>query len=411
MTELVRPFAALRPAPPYAADVVAPPYDVLNSEEARERAAGKPYSFLHVSRAEIDLPADTDAYDPEVYAKAAQNLEQMIASGVLIREAQSCYYVYRARMGERQQTGIALTASLNAYAQDRVRRHEHTRPTKEDDRVRQIDVLNAQTGPVMLIHQRSPVLSAIIDAVTRTEPLYALEADDGVEHTVWRINEQKRCAEITGAFEALGALYIADGHHRSASAARVAAARASADDQQQASHDYFLAVSFPEDEVNILDYNRVVADLNGKSPPELIAEIEQRFSVTSREQPVRPDRPGRFGMYLDGSWFQLDIDPARIPQDQPVARLDANLLIDHLIGPLLDVSDPRTDARIDFVGGIRGLEELERRVDANGGVAFAVYPISVADLMTVADAGEVMPPKVTWFEPKLADGLLSHVLD
>lgn len=414
MSILVRPFAGLRPHPEYAADVAAPPYDVLNTEEARAQAEGKPKSFLHISKPEIDLPPGTDPYAPEVYAKGAENLVRLVADGVLIREDQPCYYVYRLRMGDHVQTGVAVGASVVAYDENRIKKHEFTRPQKEDDRVRQITALNAQTGPVLLTFRASEEVRAILAGVTAGPPEYDITADDGIGHTLWVVREQTLIERITLAFNALGALYIADGHHRSASASRVAAAARAGDPAPSEDKAYasFLAVAFPDDETMILDYNRAVRDLNGLSPDDLLAAAGKNFGVTESAGPVHPQGPREFGMYLAGQWYRLRIHDANVPADDPVARLDVSLLQDNLLHPVLGIGDPRTDNRIDFIGGIRGLAELERRVDSGDmAVSFSLYPTEMSALMAVADAGEVMPPKSTWFEPKLADGLVSHVLD
>lgn len=414
MSTMIRPFRGLRPAPERAADVAAPPYDVLNTEEARRRAEGRPLSFLHISKPEIDLPADTNPYADEVYAKGAENLQKLIADGVLIRDEKPCYYVYRQRMGEHVQTGLVCVCRIADYDSNRIRKHEFTQPKKEDDRVRQITALSAQTGPVLLNYRKSGAVNAILDATTSRSPVYDLVADDGIGHTLWIIDDQHDIDKLTEIVDAMDALYIADGHHRSAAASRVAAARA-ADNQQHTGaedYNYFLCVAFPDNETQILDYNRVIKDLNGHTVDELLREIEKKFSVNAEDQAARPKQPGQFGMYLDSRWYRLDIRDDLIPADDPLGSLDINLLQDHLLAPLLGVQDQRTDSRIDFVGGIRGMPELERRVDdGDMQVAFAVYPTSMEALMAVADANEVMPTKSTWFEPKLADGLVSHVLD
>ncbi|TDJ48044.1 MAG: DUF1015 domain-containing protein [Gammaproteobacteria bacterium] len=413
MTTLIKPLRGLRPRPEHAADVAAPPYDVLNTDEARQRAEGRPLSFLHISRPEIDLPTDTDPHAPEVYARGAENLRRLIDDGVLIRDPEPVYYAYRLRMGDHVQTGLVCAGSIAAYDTNRIRKHEFTRPKKEDDRVRQITALAAQTGPVLITYRASDSVKTILDAVTAGKPVYDLVADDGVGHTIWVIDDTAQIETLTKTFDAMDALYIADGHHRSASASRVAAARRAVNpgDSGEEDYNYFLCVAFPHDETKILDYNRVIQDLNGQTTETLLEKIGQTFTVTPSEAQVKPDRPTRFGMYLDGRWYRLDLNAALVPDD-PVASLDISLLQDKLIAPLLGVGDPRTDDRIDFVGGIRGLGELERRVD--GGemqIAFALYPTRMEALMAVADANEVMPPKSTWFEPKLADGLVSHVLD
>jgi uncharacterized protein (DUF1015 family) len=403
---LIKPFRALRPAPGRAAEVLAPPYDVLSTAEARNRAKGKPWSFLHISKPEIDLDPATDPYDKAVYAKAAQNLNRMVADGVLTRDSKPSYYVYRLTWRDRTQTGLAAIASLDAYAINRIRKHELTTPTKEDDRVRQIEAINAQTGPVMSGYPKAPAIDAILAQVAAGKPGVDVTADDGVRHQLWTISDDATIDKITRAFEALPAIYIADGHHRSAAAARVSAAR-----KGGGSHSYFLSVIFPDHEMTILDYNRVVKDLNGLSVEQFLAELRKKFTVTALDQPVRPASSHEFGMYLDGRWYRLSIRPELVPED-PIGRLPITILSRNIIEPLLGISDPRTDKRIDFVGGARGLEGLEKRVKSGEmAVAFALYPTQMHDLMAVADAGGIMPPKSTWFEPKLADGMVNHVLD
>ena len=410
---LIKPFAGLRPKPEFAADVVAPPYDVLNTEEARQRVAGRPYSFLHISKPEIDLPPGTDPYDASVYAKGADNLQDLIDRGVLIRDSQPCYYLYRLIMGNHTQTGLVAIASVVDYDSNRIRKHEFTRPAKEDDRVRQIDALNAQTGPVFLTYRHNAVIDDLAGRGTSKAALYDLTADDGVRHTLWRIDDAASIETITKTFDDMDCLYIADGHHRSAAASRIAKMRRQATGgTAEIAADYFLSVLFPDDQMKILDYNRVVTDLKGLSESEFLAAVKQAFEVVASETPMKPTRPGDFGMYLARQWYRLTILRERIPSNDPVGRLDVSLLQTNLIEPVLGIRDPRRDKRIDFVGGIRGLAELEKRVDSGEmQVAFSLYPTRMADLMAVADANEVMPPKSTWFEPKLADGLVSHVLD
>ena len=411
---LIRPFTGLRPAPRRAAEVIAPPYDVLSTEEARTRAQGRPWSFLHISKPEIDLPVGTDPYSAAVYAKGKENFDKMLKEGVLRRDPEPCYYVYHLTMGAHQQTGIVAAASIHAYDANRIRKHEFTRPDKEDDRVRQIEALNAQTGPVFLTYRRSAAVDAIIDKITLGTPEVDITADDGVRHTLWVMRDPRQTDAVTGLFDAMDCLYIADGHHRSAAASRVAAARRANNPQHTGneSFNYFLAVIFPDNQMQILDYNRVVKDLNGLSRESFLKIIGAAFNVKPESAMVKPGRAGEFGLYMKGQWYRLNIKPERIPAHDPVRRLDVSLLQDNLISPVLGIADPRRDKRIDFVGGIRGLKELERRVDSGEmACAFALYPTSIADMMAVADAGQVMPPKSTWFEPKLADGLVSHVLD
>jgi uncharacterized protein (DUF1015 family) len=405
---LIRSFRALRPVPTRAREVIAPPYDVLSSAEARERAKGKPWSFLHVSKAEIDLPDGTDPYAPIVYATAAENLQRMLREGVLMRDANPYYYAYRAASTSGRQTGIACVASLEAYALDRIKKHELTTPVKETDRVKQIEALNAQTGPVMMAYPHAPEIDRAIKRATERDPDVAVKGDDDVTHELWVLNDAAVIDDFTAKFEALPALYIADGHHRSAAAARVAAARA----QAEGSHSYFLAVVFPHHEMTILDYNRVVRDLNGRTPEQLLRELASRYTVTPSPSPVRPTAAAEVGMFLAGRWYQLKLLPDFSQATDPIGRLPITLLTRNLIEPILGVSDPRTDRRIDFVGGGRGMAELERRVNSGEmAVAIALYPTAMDDLMAVSDAQAIMPPKSTWFEPKLADGMVSHVLD
>ncbi len=404
---LIKPFRGLRPAPGRAGEVIAPPYDVLSSAEARARAKGKPWSFLHISKAEIDLEEGVDVYSDAVYAKAAENLETMVEKGVLARDEEPAFYVYRLTQDGHGQTGLVAAASLEAYAENRIRKHELTTPAKEDDRVRQIEALGAQTGPVMLAYPRTPSLDRLIEEASQGAPEVDETADDGVRHRLWVVRDEARIAALTAAFDALPALYIADGHHRSAAALRVASQRLEGKPEGG-----FLAVIFPVQEMRILDYNRVIKDLNGLGQTELIARLGVNFTVEAAGRPVRPQRPGEFGMYLAGNWYRLAIQPALVPRDDPLGRLDINLLAKYVIEPLFGITDPRRDKRIDFVGGARGLEGLAARVDSGEmAVAFALFPTSMEDVMAVADANGVMPPKSTWFEPKLADGLVSLVLD
>lgn len=408
---LIKPFAGLRPVPERATEVIAPPYDVLNSAEARERAAGRPWSFLHISKAEIDLPEDIDPYDPAVYAKSAENLQKMLDEGILIREDKPCYYAYRLIMDGHSQVGLVAAASVADYDINRIRKHEFTRPAKEDDRVRQIEALNTQTGPVLLAYKSQADMDAILEETTKQEPLVDETADDGVQHTFWVINDDATIEAISKGFDAMDAIYIADGHHRSASASRIAKSHANAEKPGEQNSDYFLSVIYPHNQMNIFDYNRVIKDLNGLNKDDLLEKIAASFTVAEASEAVRPSKPTEFGMYLDGQWYRLNINADLVPDD-PVESLDVSLLANNVIDPLLGISDQRTDTRIDFVGGIRGLGELERRVDSGEmAIAFSFYATSMEALMAVADAGEVMPPKSTWFEPKLADGLVSHVLD
>jgi uncharacterized protein (DUF1015 family) len=405
---LIKPFRALRPAPGRAAEVLAPPYDVLSSVEARDRAKDKPWSFLHVSKAEIDLDRAIDPYDGAVYAKAGENFRRMITAGVLVRDDKPCYYAYRLTWRGRNETGFAAVASIAAYAENRIRKHELTTPAKEDDRVRQIEAVDAQTGPVMLAYPASRAIDTLLAGAVAENPAVDV-TDDDVRHQLWVINDATTIAALTCAVDGLPALYIADGHHRSAAAQRVAQARRQRDG-------YFLAVLLPQQQMTILDYNRVLRDLNGLTHEEVLRDIERRYAVEPSDQPVRPARADEVGMVLGGRWYRLtlgsDAAVERAQNEDPVARLPVTLLAKNVLEPIFGISDPRRDKRIDFVGGGRGLGELERLVSSGEmAVAFALYPTQISDLMAVADAGAIMPPKSTWFEPKLADGMVTHLLD
>ena len=404
---LFRPFPGLRPSPALASKVAAPPYDVVSTAEAAELAKGNPASFLNISRPEINLPPGTDPHAPQVYAKARETLDRMKAEGTLVADTRPVFYVYRLRMGEHVQTGLVGGASVEAYVANRVRKHEYTRPDKEDDRVRQIDACDAQTGPVLLAHPDDATLADAIARVVAAPPLYSVTTGhDGVEHTLWIMDDASLIARVQSAFDAFDAIYIADGHHRSAAAARVAKARNAQSDNLAAS---FLAVSFPISEMRILEYNRVVRDLNGLSVPDFLGRIAEFYHAEKLDTPARPARPGEIGLYTRDGWVLLT--PKLAAPSDPVAGLDVSLLSDRILGPVLGIRDLRTDRRIDFVGGRRGVEELRRLVDSGAmEAAFALFPTRMSDLVAVAEAGCVMPPKSTWFEPKLADGLVSYPL-
>jgi uncharacterized protein (DUF1015 family) len=402
---LIAPFRALRPTPESAARVAAVPYDVVSTEEAQSLAAGNPLSFLHVSRAEIDLPPGTNPYSDSVYAKAVENFSRLKTAAPLVMEERASLYVYRLRMGSHVQTGVAAAFSLDEYDADTIRKHERTRRDKEDDRTRHILELRAQTGPVFLTYRASPQVDACISRVTGTRPLFDFCAADGVQHTIW-IADADGQRDLVAGFAAIPALYIADGHHRAASAARVR-------QQLRPKHgagdwDRFLAVAFPDNQVQVLPYNRVVKDLGSHTPASLLAELAGRFAVG--EGPAVPRRKGDVAMYLDGRWHNIQFgDSPAAPG--PAERLDVSRLQEAVLTPLLGIGDVRTDKRIDFVGGARGTAALEQLVTSGkAAVAFSMYPVSVDDLMQISDAGGIMPPKSTWFEPKLRDGLLSHVM-
>ena len=407
----VRPFRALRPRPDLAARVAAPPYDVINSEEAREMANGNDVSFLHINKPEIDLGPDVSLYDDRVYAKGVANLRRFIAEGVFVREAEPRFYVYQQRMGDHVQAGIVGAASCQEYADGLIKRHEFTRKDKEDDRTRHTHELNANAGPVFLTYRQRAEIDAIVDGIRKGEPLYDIVTDDGIGHTVWLVSPGETVA-LQQALRAVPALYVADGHHRAASAARVGLERRASNPRHRGDepYNYFLAVLFPHDQLRIMDYNRVVRDLNGLTPESFLAAVGKTFTVTPTPEP-RPDAVHRFGMYLGGRWYRLEAKPGTFPAGDPVRSLDAAILQENLLAPVLGIADPRTDTRVDFVGGIRGLGELEKRVAGGWAAAFALFPVSLEQLMAVADAGLVMPPKSTWFEPKLRSGLLVRTLD
>ena len=401
MSELM-PFRALRPAPAAAAAVASVPYDVVSAEEARALSAGNPLSFLHVTRAEIDLPAGTNPYDAAVYSQALRNFEDLKRQAPLLLDDEPALYAYRLRMGGHEQTGIAGTFSLDEYAEDRIRKHEKTRQDKEDDRTRHIVELRAQTGIVFLAYRGTSAIDAVVARVCRGPAVYDFVAADGVGHTLWQVRGGDRDAIVEG-FRALDALYIADGHHRAASAARARQTLGAG-----SGADRFLAVAFPDQQVRILPYNRVVKDLAGYTPETFLVALASRCGV--EPGPNEPSQAGQVSMCLAGRWYTVSL-PSPPAGAGPAERLDVEVLHQAVLAPLLQVGDPRTDKRIDFIGGIRGASGLERLVaDGRAAVAFSMFPVGIGDLMSIADAGGIMPPKSTWFEPKLRDGLLVHLI-
>ncbi|QHI68078.1 DUF1015 domain-containing protein [Tichowtungia aerotolerans] len=404
----INPFKAWRPAPEKAGDVASVPYDVVNTKQAAALAEGNPDSFLHVVRAEIDLPDGTDLYSNAVYAKANENLQRMMADGTLIREEAPSFYLYSQQMGDHLQYGIVAGCHIEDYENGLIKIHEKTRKIKEQDRTRYVDELNANTGPVFLTCKDSDIVGSLMEQIAATKPLYQFTATDGITHTVWKIEET---GAFAAAFAEVPAFYVADGHHRSASAAKVGAMRRAANPDHNGSEPYnwFLAVIFPESQLKILPYNRVVLSLGDQTADEFFQGLEQSFSVEANGQ-KEPSAPGSVCMYTDGKWFELTPKES-IPTD-PVGSLDVSILQDRVLAPLLGIDDPRESDDIDFVGGIHGTAELERRVnEGEAVVAFSLYPTTIAQLMDVADAGLLMPPKSTWFEPKLRSGLLVNTLD
>ena len=406
---VIRPFRALRPHPERAQAVASVPYDVVNTDEARALADGNPLSFLHVSRPEIDLPPGTDIYSDAVYRKAVENFEKLIESCPLDKESEPSLYLYRLIMGKHEQVGIVAVCSIDEYDNSTIRKHERTRRDKEDDRTRHMIMLRAQTGPVFLTYRNRAEIDEQVSAAITGTPLYDLTAADGVQHTIWRLTDT---ASLVKSFELVPLLYIADGHHRAASASR---ARAELKEQSFAhtgkeDYNYFLTVIFPDSQMQILAYNRTVRDLNGRSKEQFLDAIRGTFTVTENASP-EPAKRGRWSMYLDGKWYGLEPSPETTLPVGTVAKLDVSVLQDRLLDPVLGVKDVRTDKRIDFIGGLRGTKGLERLVDeGKAAVAFSLYPTTVEELLMVSDANEIMPPKSTWFEPKLRDGLLIHTI-
>ena len=410
----IRPFRGIRPSRDLAAEVAAKPYDVLSTDEARTEAAGNPLSFLHVGKPEIDLPPGVDPYTPEVYAKARENLDLLLSRGVLFQDPRPSLYVYALTMGAHQQVGIVGCVSVEEYQNGVIRKHELTRPDKEDDRTRHILATNAQTGPIFLTHRAAPAIDAVVAPVIREKPEYDFVASDGVRHRLWVIADDPTVQKLVKLFCELPLLYIADGHHRSAAAARAAAERARRNPRHTGMEEYnfFLAVIFPHDQLQILEYNRLVEDLNGFTRDRFLEMLRRDFDVEKTRGRVRPMRKGEFGLYLEGSWYTLTAGREFLEVADPVERLDVSVLQSRILAPLLGIEDQRRNKRIDFVGGIRGAGELETRVNSGEMAAgFTLYPTSIDELLAIADAGRIMPPKSTWFEPKLRDGLLVHGLE
>jgi uncharacterized protein (DUF1015 family) len=406
----LNPFRAVRPRPDLAAQVAAVPYDVVNRAEAAELARGNPHSFLHVGRSDIDLPDDDDPYDPRIYSRAREALDELLAGGTLLQDSRPGLFLYRQVMDGRAQTGVVGCVHVDDYERDLIRKHEKTRQDKEDDRTRHVLTLNANAEPVFLTYRGRPEIDALVDGiVSASPPLYDFTAPDGVRHTVWTVPDPGALAR---AFGGVPHSYVADGHHRSASAWRAGKELRAKNPSHRGAEEYnwFLAVLFPADQLRILPYNRVVRDLKGQAPSEVLDRLG-RLGKLAATRDATPDRTGVFCVYLDRRWHRLELDPAGIDRSDPIASLDVSLLQDRVLSPILGIGDPRTDKRIDFVGGIRGTAELERRVNSGEmAIAFSLYPTTLDQLMAVSDAGQVMPPKSTWFEPKLRSGLFVHEL-
>jgi uncharacterized protein (DUF1015 family) len=402
---IIKPFSALRPRPDLAQQICELPYDVMSTEEARQLAAGNPLSFLHVSKPEIDLPPGTDPYSNQVYAKGKENLLRLIAYGSLGQDPQPCFYLYRQTMGNHEQTGLVAVASCQDYLDGVIKKHEFTRPDKEDDRVRHIETLDSQTGPVFLVYRQNSTVTEIVTQKTKETPDVDFRAKDEVRHTAWVISDEATAKALENEFGRISALYIADGHHRSAAAARVFQNRKGAGQSG-----YFLSVIFPDSQVQILPYNRVLKDLNRRTASDILQQLDGVFIISKNATP-KPGKKHELGFYLEGQWHTLNFRPRFAATTDPVEKLDVTLLQKYVLDPIFGITDPRTSKRINFVGGIRGTEELERHVKSGDyACAFSMYPTSIEDLMSIADAGGIMPPKSTWFEPKLRDAMFSHML-
>ncbi len=411
---IFKPFKALRPIEKYASQVAALPYDVMNSEEAKEMVKDKPYSFLHIDKAEIDLPEGMDIYSPEVYAKAKENLQRQEAEGITKTDATPCFYIYRQIMDSKEQTGLVGCAWVDDYIENRIKKHELTRADKEADRIRHVDTCDANTGPIFLCYKGQEAINNLIENLKSAEPVYDFTTDDGIENTVWVINDKAVIEKLSELLSNVGDYYIADGHHRCASAVNVAKKRREETPDYNGTEEFnfFLAVLFPAESLRIMDYNRVVKDLNGNTDEEFTTKISENFIIEDapENKAYHPKNKHTFGMYLNNKWYKLTAKKGTFDETNPVEQLDVSILQKNLLTPVLGIGDPRTDKRIDFIGGIRGLAELERLVNGGFKVAFSMYPTTFEDLMAIADAGLIMPPKSTWFEPKLLSGLFVHKL-
>jgi uncharacterized protein (DUF1015 family) len=410
---VIRPFKAFRPCADLIEKIPALPYDVMSSEEAREMVKGNEYSFLHVDKAEIDLPVGTDLYSDEVYSKAAENLNRMIENGNFVQDEKPCLYIYAQVFNGRRQVGIVGCASIDDYLNNVIKKHEKTRADKEADRIRHVDACDANTGPIFLCYRNTDKLDLIIDGIIADAPEFDFVTDDKVRHSIWKIADEQIINAIVGEFDNIPFVYIADGHHRSASAVRVGQMRreANPDYTGEEEFNFFLAVYFRVDELMIMDYNRLIADTNGLTTAELLEKLSEKFDVTAIDRADRkPKVSHTFGMYIDNQWYKLVAKEGTFDENDPIGCLDVSILQNNVISPIFDIHDPRTDKRIDFVGGIRGLDELEKRCSEDMKLAFAMYPTTMEELMNIADADMIMPPKSTWFEPKLLSGLFIHKL-
>lgn len=409
----VRPFYCIRPKKELVKEVAALPYDVYNRQEAKEAVKNHPLSFLNIDRAETQFDDSVDTYDPLVYEKARDLLKERIADQTYQKEEKECYYIYELTMNGRAQSGIVACASIDDYLNNVIMKHENTREEKEQDRICHVDICNAQTGPIFLAYRSNKVLHGIVAEIKEQDALYDFTSEDGIKHCVWRIDNEECIQKIREAFQYIEQIYIADGHHRAASAVKVGLKRRKEkpDYTGKEEFNYFLSVLFPEDELMILPYNRVVRDLNGYTKEGLLDKLTESFKIRKVDHPYEPKEKGFFGMYLEKEWYELQAKSTCLVTKDPVRQLDVSILQDYLLGPVLGIEDPRVDKRIDFIGGIRGIKELEKRANDDMKLAFSMYPTSIQELFAVSDAGKLMPPKSTWFEPKLRSGIFIHPLD
>ena len=407
---IIRPFKAIRPMKEFVDKIAALPYDVMDSDEAREMVKDNSYSFLHVDKAEIDLPTDIDVYDDRVYVKAKQNLDKMIDDGLYVEDEKPRYYVYRQVMKGRSQTGLVACASIDDYTNNVIKKHELTREEKEIDRINHVYNCEAHTGPIFLTYRENKDISNIINEWVKKEPIYDFKADDGVAHIVWIIDDENTVSKLQELFKSVKYLYIADGHHRSASAVKVGHIKRAEKEEYTGEEEFnfFLSISYPDSELEVLDYNRTVKDLNGLSKEEFLSKVNESFEVTESNEQVKPREKHTFGMYLENQWYLLKAKDGIFNPKDPVDRLDVSILQNNLLRSILGIDDPRKSKRIKFIGGIRGLKELERRANTDMKVSFSMYPTTTEDIMAIADSGEIMPPKSTWFEPKPRSGLFIH---
>lgn len=410
---VVKPFSGLRPVAALAAKVASLPYDVMDSEEARQITKDNPYSFLRITKSEVDLDPGIDVHAPLVYAKARESLDRFIKDQVLVQDEKPCFYIYKQKMALHVQVGLVAAASVEEYQQNVIKKHELTRPDKEQDRVNHIVATEAQTGAVFLTYKADEAINSLINECLQQQPVYDFTSDDGISHTLYVVDDPAKISAIEQAFKKIDCLYIADGHHRSAAAARVCdmCRQGNKAHTDQEEYNTFQAVIFPHNMMYIMDYNRVVQDLYGLTPEQFLAAAGEKFSIDEQQGAFKPGQLHSFGMYLNGKWYQLVAKSGSFPANNPVAKLDVSILQNNLLNPILGIQNPRTDKRINFVGGIRGMQELERLVDSGKyAVAFSLFATSIEELMDIADAGEIMPPKSTWFEPKLRDAMVVHLV-